>query len=54
MIDEWLASNATITPLQVGTFHLGSRGMTGASVLLVGLEAAIKFSRHIPIIRSVR
>ncbi len=26
--------------------------MTGASVLLVGLEAAIKFSRHITIIRS--
>jgi len=47
-IDKWFASNARV----LLTFHFGSRGMGGASVLLVGPEAAMKFSRHIPIMRG--
>jgi len=28
------------------TLHFGSRGVVGASVLLVGLEAVMNLSRH--------
>ena len=47
-IKEWFASNTRV----LLTFHFGSRGVGGASVLLVGLEAAMKFSRHILIVRG--
>jgi hypothetical protein len=37
-VDEGIGSNATL----LQTFHLGSRRVSAASVLLVGLEAAMK------------
>jgi hypothetical protein len=48
VIDEWLAPNASL----LRTIHFGNGGMVTASVLLVGLEAVIDFSRHTAIIRG--
>jgi len=50
-VEEWIGSIATL--LWTFTFHLGSRGVSGASVLLVGLEAVMKFSRQTPLVRGV-
>ncbi len=41
-IDELVVSNSRV----LLTFHFESRRVGRASVLLVGLEAAMKFSRH--------
>ena len=47
-VGEWNASNATFFRM----FHFGGRAVTGASVLVVGLEAVMNFSRKTWIVRG--